>query len=255
MIFRVLDCSGSESYRRRPCSFLVGETTLVDMGSAASCLTLEQQVKITDIFLSHAHLDHTKDLAFFAENIFSVISKPVRVHATEETLKKIREHLLNNILWADFSGLPGFKMTVLSYSPLSVRTPLRMNGLEVFAVPVNHPGGCEALFLSTSRGSVLYTSDTGPTEEVWEEARKRKTRLKAILLEASFPNRQEKLAQTGGHLTPRLFKNELEKIKDLEIPVFACHMKTPYQEETRKELLDLGDPRIRILEPGMEIEF
>ena len=65
MIFKVLGCSGSECDRNHPCSFQVGNHTIVDMGSASSRLTLAEQSRITDIFLSHAHLDHTKDLAFF----------------------------------------------------------------------------------------------------------------------------------------------------------------------------------------------
>jgi cAMP phosphodiesterase len=234
---------------------MIGSDTIVDMGSAASRLTLSEQSNVTDIFLSHAHLDHTKDLAFFSENIFKLVTKPVRVRGTEDTVRTVREHLLNNRIWPDFTELPTKSERVLSYEPFERKKALKMPGFEMYAVPVNHPGGCEALFFSTPNGTVLYTGDTGPTEEVWEEAKKRKESLKAVLLEASFPNRLESLAHLSGHLTPRLLEGELEKLGGVDVPVFTYHMKVPYQEETKKELMELSDSRIRILEPGMKIEF
>ncbi|MFH1017194.1 MAG: 3',5'-cyclic-nucleotide phosphodiesterase [Pseudomonadota bacterium] len=255
MIFQVLGCSGSECGDRHPCSFLVGPTTLADMGSAASHLSLEEQCGISDIFLSHAHLDHTKDLAFFLENVLELISKPVRVRGTAETLHNVQEHLLNGRVWADFAALPDSNEGTLKYEPFSVRTPVRMKGFDVFAVPTNHVAGSAALFFSTPEGSVLYSSDTGPTEEMWSETKKRQGKMRAILLEASFPNRFDKVAQASGHLTPDLFRKELEKIGGFKVPIFAYHMKAPYEKETRKEILGLGDPRVRILEPGMKIEF
>jgi ribonuclease BN (tRNA processing enzyme) len=256
MNFKVLGCSGSECDRNHPCSFLVGDQTIVDMGSAASRLTLEQQSKITDIFLSHAHLDHTKDLAFFCENVFKqVVSKPVNVRSTPETLRKIREHLLNNELWPDFTQLPSKAEGILRYEALQEGKPLKVNGFEVTAVPVNHPGGCDALFFDSGKGVVLYAGDTGPTEKLWEEVKKRKAKIRGILLETSFPNRLGELAHASGHLTPELFARELAKAGDVAAPVYAYHLKAPYHEETKRELDELNDPRVHILEPGMNIEF
>jgi ribonuclease BN (tRNA processing enzyme) len=255
MRFLTLGCSGSECDRNHPCSFLVGSETVVDMGSAASRLTLAQQAKVTDVVLSHAHLDHTKDLAFFCENVFKQVSNPVRVRGTAATLRKLGEHLLNGHLWPDFSELPSKERPLIRYEPFESRVPFEMNGFEIVAVPVNHPGGCEALFFSTAAGTVLYAGDTGPTDEVWVEVKKRRSQMRAILLEASFPNRLAPLAEVSGHLTPDLVSKELEKIGSVDVPVFMYHMKAPYHEETKRELERLGDARLRILEPGVKIEF
>ena len=50
MLLRVLGCSGSEAPGQHHCSFLIDETVLLDMGCAASELSIEKQYGITDIF-------------------------------------------------------------------------------------------------------------------------------------------------------------------------------------------------------------
>jgi 3',5'-cyclic-nucleotide phosphodiesterase len=255
MKFKVLAATGSELGRFHPCSFMLGDSVVVDMGAAASRLTLQEQAGITDILLSHAHLDHIKDVAFFAENIFTLGSRPVAVRSTPDTLEKIKAHLLNNQLWPDFTALPSPAKPILRYEPFAARKSFRVGGVEVFAVPVNHVGGCVALFLTGDRKTVLYTGDTGPTEEVWQETNRRGDGIAAILLEASFPNRLAKVAEESGHHTPETVARELDKIERKDVPVFIYHLKAPYQEEILVELKRIDDPRLGILEAGMQIEF
>ncbi len=255
MIFRVLGCSGSELDRHHPCSFQIGINVLVDMGSAASRLTIGEQAKVSDIFLSHAHLDHTKDITFFAENIFTLSQAPVNIRGTKDTLEKLKAHLLNDRLWPDFTILPNKTKPILQYVPFEVGTPFLVGELEVLGIPVTHPGGCVALFFKSQTGTLLYTGDTGPTEEVWKEVNRRNSDMKAILLETSFPNRLESVAEVSGHHTPSTLYQEMEKIRFKNVPIFVYHMKAPYQGEIVQELDALNDERIRLLEPGMKIEF
>ena len=224
------------------------------MGSAASRLTIEEQSRVTDIFLSHAHLDHTKDIAFFAENVFTRVKSPVTVRGTADTLAKINENLLNNAIWPDFTALPSEANSILRYEALEPGKPLRLKELEVLTVPVHHPGGCVAHFFASATGTLLYTGDTGPTEAVWEEVNRRGTKMKAILLETSFPNRLQEVAEVSGHHTPQSLAKELRKIKT-EAPVFVYHLKAPYRDETKKELEQVDDARIHVLEAGIKIEF
>lgn len=255
MIFRVLGCSGSELDRSHPCSFMVGTTILVDMGSGASRLTLQEQLNIKHIFLSHAHLDHTKDLAFFSENIFALRKHTVKLHATADTLSKIKAHMFNNALWPDFTALPNTQDPVIQFVPFETKQKNQLEEVEVFTISVNHPGGCEALFFTSPHGCVVYSGDTGPTTDLWDEINQRGEQVKAVLLECSFPNRLEKVANDSGHLTPKLFRNELKKLSSPKTIVYVYHIKAPYRDEIMKELEDLHDPRVRVLEPGIKIQF
>jgi glyoxylase-like metal-dependent hydrolase (beta-lactamase superfamily II) len=162
---------------------------------------------------------------------------------------------LNNELWPDFTTLPSEAKPILRYEPFEPGKTFRVGDIEVHAVPVNHVGGCVALFLKGERKTVLYTGDTGPTEAVWVEANRRGPEIAAILLETSFPNRLAKVAEDSGHHTPETLERELSKIARKDVPVFIYHLKAPYQEEILSELKEIDDPRIRILEAGMQIEF
>jgi cAMP phosphodiesterase len=255
MIFKVLAGSGSELGRFHPCSFLLDDSIAVDMGSTASRLSLQEQSRITDILLSHPHLDHTKDIAFFSENVFTLAAKPVTIRGTADTLEKIRKHLLNNQIWPDFTALPSKEKPVLRYEAFENGKSFRVGGVEVFALPVNHVGGCSALFLKGSKKTILYTGDTGPTEAVWEEANRRGDEISAILLETSFPNRMISVAEESGHHTSGTMAKEIRKIKNPNVTIFIYHLKAPYQDEILAELKGIDDPRLRILEAGMKIEF
>ncbi len=255
MQFRILGCSGSELERYHPCSFQIGDSILVDMGSAASRLTLREQASIRHILLSHAHLDHTKDLAFFSENVFGQKVSKVQVWATEETAKKVQTHLMNNQIWPDFSVLPDKENPIVQFKTFEERKNFSLEGVEVFTVPVNHPGGCVAFFFSTPEGTIVYSGDTGPTEELWKEINSRGDEIRAILLETSFPNRLQELATVSGHHTPKTLAGELAKIKALEVPVYLYHLKAPYSDEIMNEINALGDDRLRLIEPGMILEL
>lgn len=241
--------------RHHPCSFMVGTSIAVDMGAVASRLSLAEQAGITDILLSHPHLDHIKDLPFFAENIFTLSTAPVAIHGNPDTIAKLKANLFNSQLWPDFTVLPSKAKPILRYEPFEVAKPFRIGALEVFAVPVTHPGGCVAFFLKGDRGTILYTGDTGPTEAVWDEANRRGDEIQAVLLETSFPNRLSSVAEESGHHTPATLSKEIRKIKSGSVPIFIYHLKAPYHDETVAELREIEDPRLRMLEAGMTLEF
>jgi 3',5'-cyclic-nucleotide phosphodiesterase len=255
MTLTVLGCSGSESPLGHTCSYRLGPRTLLEMGSVASALPLADQSAVRDVFISHAHLDHVKDLAFFAENVLQAFERTVNVHATAYTIAKIQKHVLNGVIWPDFSRIPRPEEPVLRYVPLVPGTPVEVEDLRIHTVEVNHPGGCIAFLLESATGVLVYSGDTGPTDALWTEVNRRGDQVRAILLETSFPTRLEALADISGHLTPRTLASELEKLEAAEVPVYVHHLKAPTRDETIAELMALGDPRLRILEPGDVLEF
>jgi hypothetical protein len=96
---------------------------------------------------------------------------------------------------------------------------------------------------------LVYSADTGPTTAIWQAARDCPG-LAAVILECSFPNRLDKLANMAGHLTPRHIKRELDKLPP-DIPVWIFHIKAPFYEETREELTRIhGASRLVLLEQG-----
>ena len=76
--------------------------------------------------------------------------------------------------------------------------------------------------------AVVFISDTSPTEAIWERARQN-PRLRAVVLEAAFPNSMDWLAKKAAHLTPALFREEYAKA-GRPLPVVAVHIKPTFYE-------------------------
>ncbi len=76
MEIRVLGCHGSQLPGYGLTGFLIDATTLLDAGAVTSVLTLEEQIRVDHILITHAHLDHIRELSSLADNICYVKEGP-----------------------------------------------------------------------------------------------------------------------------------------------------------------------------------
>jgi ribonuclease BN (tRNA processing enzyme) len=107
-------------------------------------------------------------------------------------------------------------------------------------VPVQHTVPTHGYLVEDNTGAVLFTSDTGPTEKVWEVANSTR-RLRAVIVEVSFPTRMQAVADISRHLTPSTLALELAKLRS-DVPVYLYHFKPPYVDELRAEIAALHFP-------------
>ena len=254
MKIRVLGCYGTELLDYNATSFLVNENILVDAGTIASALTMEEQLKIRSILLSHSHFDHIKGLFFLADNLFERFSTTVNIYSTAGILDILKTHYFNDLLSPDFTSIPDKKNPILRLSPIVPSKGFEINGLMVHAFKANHVVESVGYKLQDENEAILYSGDTGATPWIWKEAREQKG-LKAIFVETSFPNRLSDLARLTGHLTPSMLEEELQKIGDLDVPIFIFHMKPQYLETLTAEIEQLNHPNISILKQGDKFTF
>jgi len=106
-------------------------------------------------------------------------------------------------------------------------------------VQVNHIVPTVGLLVSDGRSTVLFSSDTAETDELWEVAN-RAPRLDALLIEASFPNSMRELARVSKHLTPETMAQELRKLDHNGIDILAVHVKPAYRAKVIEEIEALG---------------
>jgi ribonuclease BN (tRNA processing enzyme) len=248
MEIRVLGCYGGADSSHRLTSFLVDGTIAIDAGSITSALTLEEQLALTDIFLSHSHLDHTSSLPFLVDNIFGLRDKPLRVHAPPELLGIMRTNIFNEAVWPDFTKLPSLERPTLQYVETPVGKPFKLGHLQVTAVYVNHVVRTTGVIVSDNGKSWIYSSDTADTEEIWRVV----NGLPApslLFLECSYPNRLAALADASLHLTPNGVASQLAKL-NRQIPTRIYHPKPIYLEEIREELSTIDHPDLELLQQG-----
>ncbi len=227
-------------------SFLIDDILLLDAGAVAGSLSIEDQCRIEHILISHCHLDHIKDLAFLCDNCFGLRPTPFQVH-THHTVKQIiLDHLLNDIVWPDFSKLPSSEHPTIKINGIEPERTFRISGFEVTPVPVKHPLDAMGFIIEKGEVAVLFTVDTAATERIWEVASKFRN-LKAIFTEVSFPNYLQKVADLSDHHTPQTFANELAKMPK-DIPIILTHLKPNYRDQIIEELKALNLSRVKVLE-------
>lgn len=253
MKLRVLGSSGSKLPGFGLTSFLLDETVLIDTGAAASRLTFEEQKRIETVFLSHLHIDHSLGLLLVADNLAGCGKGPISIASLPDVLRGLKKHLFNNQVWPDFTAIPDRKRAVYRLSPLREGRSSRIGGYTVKAVRVSHSVPTAGFIISDGRSSLLYTADTRPTERIWREAKKAKN-LKAVLIETSFPNRLQNLADVSGHLTPKTLAGEIAK-SGLKVPFYVFHIKALFAKEVRQELAALKDSRVRLAREGAGYTF
>jgi cAMP phosphodiesterase len=246
MRVRVLGCHGGDSPRHRSTCFLVDGTLALDAGSLTTALDLPAQRRVRNILVSHSHLDHVKDLAGLADNVVGFTKRPIDLWATPHTTDVLRRNYFNNAIWPDFTRIPTADNPVYRFRELVAGGEVEVGAYRVRAVPVHHPVESMALIVRRGRGPALaFSSDTGPTDQFWE-AIAADGRVRALLLELSFPNRLQKLADIAGHFTPQTMQAELGKLR-AEIPVYLYHMKPPHLPVIEREIRALKNRRLKLL--------
>lgn len=243
MDFRVLGSFGGDSPDCRMTSFLVDGAVAIDAGAITRALTISEQRGILHVLISHTHIDHTATLPFLIENIFGTHQEPVSIYCSKRVLGGVRRHLFNNDTWPDFTRIPDHLEPSVRFQEIVPEEPFLITGLpggelEITAIPVDHIVPTTGFLIRQGSSSIIFTSDTGPTERIWEVANAA-TDLKAVITECSFPNRLQAVADISQHLTPKTLAVQLERL-DCGIPVLVYHFKPPYVDELRAELVSSG---------------
>jgi ribonuclease BN (tRNA processing enzyme) len=249
---RVLGCSGGELPRHRTTCFLVDGRLAIDAGALTASLSLEALLAVDDILLTHSHFDHVKDVPLLADLLVGRRRRPVRVHASRECARTLRESVFNDRLWPDFTRIPDARRPVLEIRAFDARRPFRIGRYGVRPIPVCHPVESVGFILSDGRAAIAISGDTGPTTDLWKRVNAER-RLGALIVEMSFPNEMQALADVSGHLTPNTLATELAKLERNGYPVLLYHLKPAYDAQLRRELSALRLPGVRVLAVGDEI--
>lgn len=245
MIVRIVGGHGGVSPGFRATSYLIDGKLLIDAGAVASGMTIDEQVLIDNILISHSHLDHICELAFLADNCFGMKGKPFEIHTSDVVRKNIMTHLLNDEIWPDFTVIPNKENPTLRFNVIEANNVIDIGPYKVHMIPVNHPAGGHGFIVEKDNKSIVFTQDTGPTDEIWRHANSL-TNLRAIFTEVSFPNRMDNVAKLSFHHTPASINEEINKMPK-EVPIFLGHLKPNFQGELSQEIDALGNERLSLL--------
>jgi cAMP phosphodiesterase len=166
-------------------------------------------------------------------------------------VRALRENMFNNALWPDFTRIPTRKDPVLRIKPFRAGSTFQVGPYTVQSIPVHHPVESCGFVITRGRTSLAMSGDTGPTDKLWKVLNQTPT-LKALLVETSFPNALQQLADVSGHLTPRTLQSELDKFDHKGCSVLVYHLKPAFVQPLKRELAQLP---VEVLELGDTFEF
>ncbi len=218
MQIRVLGCSGSIAAGSRTTSFLLDDDVLIDAGTGVGDLTLDELVGVDHIFITHSHLDHVLSIGLLADSVARrrevARRPPICVHALAPTIDALRKHVLNGIIWPDFTRLPSPEHPVLAFSELSVGQLIQLGTRHLEVLPAAHTVPAVGYAVSSSTapqaGAWVFTGDTGPNSALW--ARLASMHIHTLVIETAFSDEERQLARISRHLCPALLSNELAQL-------------------------------------------
>lgn len=255
MRLKVLGCSGGIGGRHmRTTSFLVDGDVLLDAGTGVGDLSLAELSLVDHIFVTHSHLDHVSSIAFIADTVGGMRSRPILVHALPETIAILKNHIFNWEIWPDFSQIPSPETPFMRYEEIALGRTVTLAGRRFTPLPAIHTVPAVGYQLDSGSGSLVFTGDTGPNDALWKIVNGIDN-LKFLIIETAFANKERHLAELSRHLCPSMLAEELVKF-ERDAEVYITHLKPGETELTMQEIEEsAGRLQPRMLQNNQVFEF
>ncbi|MDB5890538.1 MAG: 3,5-cyclic-nucleotide phosphodiesterase [Polaromonas sp.] len=248
MRVRVLGCSGAIAKDCRTTSFLLDNDVLVDAGTGVGDLTLDEMLSIDHVMLTHSHLDHVAALPLMADSIAVRRSRPIQVHALQDTIDALKTHIFNNVIWPDFSKIPSPESPFITFHPLMTGDVVQVSGKSVEVLPALHSVPAVGYAVTGETGCWVFTGDTERNPALWD--RLNAMNVAILVIETAFSNRERDLARRSLHLSPHTLACELELIeKGKNYPIYITHTKPAETERIMAEIQRFD----QALPPGVQM--
>ncbi len=233
---------------------------------------LRQYIK--GYLISHSHFDHLAGL---------IINSPddtvKNIYAFADCIETFKTHFFTWKSWANFADegeMPQLKKYHYQVLTRERETPIENTEMTVKAYPLSHSNLTSTAFLVQNKDNyILYLGDTGPDEiekshnlaALWQTIAPliQEKKLKAIMIEVSFPDEQPDKTLFG-HLTPRWLMKEMDELEKLTGPgtlkgfnLVITHVKPPQSsiERIKKQLAAENKLQFNLVFPeqGKQLDF
>ncbi|ANQ86488.1 putative 3',5'-cyclic-nucleotide phosphodiesterase [Azoarcus olearius] len=227
---------------------------LIDCGTGVGDLEYGQLKRIDHIFITHAHLDHIAMIPLLIDSVGEARGVPVTVYGSAETIRILRSHIFNWLIWPDFSAIPDRHRPFLRFQVIKVGETVRLARGAVTVMPAHHTVPAVAYCLDSGDGQLVYSGDTAYCPELIA-AINRTPHLRHLIVETAFPNEQQGLALASRHLCPAMLGAMLDEIT-VTPEVHISHLKPGVDDRIMDQLSSYRGPlRPRRLMHGQELTF
>lgn len=252
---RLTIVDGSENALRHQAnliSYVVDGQLAFDAG-ALGLMPLVEQKGLTNIFLSHSHVDHIATLPLLIDNVYTPTPECITVFANSATIADLRQHVFNDRIWPDVFRLSEQATPFVEFCTIEHGQSVVVGNKCVTAFNVQHTIPTLGYLVEDDAAAIALVADTAACDAIWRFLSPFE-KLRAVFLEISFPNAQQWLADVSQHLTPRDFLAETKKMpRDVEW--YVTHMKPNFAAQVIDEVAALQLPRCQIAIGAKSYDF
>ncbi|MDR0275087.1 MAG: 3',5'-cyclic-nucleotide phosphodiesterase [Burkholderiaceae bacterium] len=261
MKVRVLGCAANIAQGCKTTSFLVDHDVLIDAGTGVGDLTREEMLRIDDVFITHAHMDHIACLPLMVGAVVTArAGRPLRIHALPQTLQALHAHIFNGIIWPDFSRLPSPGAPAITLHPIGIGEPVLTRSHTVEPLPAHHGVPACGFAVRASAPDApwwVFSGDTEHCPAFWQ--RINAMNVGALAIETTFPNRERALAQLTRHYCSETLATGLNQIAPgRHYPIHITHAKPSESKTILREIAQLAPSTthpIHMLRAGQVFEW
>jgi len=244
---KIIGAHQSETAQYRFPTILVDGGLAIDAGSLASGLSLDEQLNVTNVLITHQHWDHVKDLNGFGFNLYSKFGSgagPISaaLFCTDEVKAVLEKQTLSPSVWMDFFNMPDAVHPTFVHRSVQANAEYFVGQFTVKAIPANHSVPTLGYQLTDSRGKrFFYTGDNGPgAGQYWVNADPT-----VLVTECTFSNAMASIdnGKMYGHLCPRQLQSELETFQSRKgyLPIVCLiHVNPFYEAAIRAEVAQVA---------------
>ncbi len=268
MQIEVIGCYGSAAKNKYLSTYLLKDESgyiALDAGSLCNILD-EKQLLIHSAIITHAHLDHWRDLPILAYNQAmpqNVVNLPgFTVYGTGNVLSAINSDGFAGKSWVDFPQIEIDGRKIVSFKPVEIENTFQIGKYKFTAFEVSHPvckeSGAVSYLIEDDHSAVLYTGDMDFAGKDFWKSFQGNEKLKAVIIECSYPNRfEETCAIPFHHLTPQMLSEQFSLLNRNDVTFYATHFFPRYEDEIKGEIESLNQSgfNVKVLEQSSIIKL
>ena len=252
--FKILGCSGSVGKGGYTTCFQINNDVLIDAGSGLLDQELEDLKKINKIFLTHSHLDHVLGIPLLADLVGKYREKPIEVYGNNDTIQNVKKHIFNGLIWPDFSAIPNKLNPYVKFNNINTEIPKTLDNIKITPFYVNHTVRCFGYKIESPDNAIIFSGDTGPSDNLIDMINQTKN-LTAVIIDVSFQDNRQEIADLSKHFTPGSLTKEIAKISKKNT-IFITHQKPGCEKNILEEIKSHDIKHdIKILERGLTLNF
>ena len=250
---KVLGCNGGFGKNHETTALLLNENILIDCGTGVGNMEINDLNKIDHVFITHCHLDHIVSLPFLLDLVGVKRATPIQVYASHVTIKAIREHIMNDLIWPDFTQIPSQIAPSVIFNDLAQQPVWNIKGCKITPIPVPHVVDACAYVIESSSGALAFSGDTGFSENLIHSLNEF-SKLKHLIIETSFPDEEQYLAELSQHLCPQLLTKMLAKLKGRPA-IHISHLKPGSSRKILEQIESQTRRPVKLLKNNQNIIF